>query len=263
MPPVPRTWADLLGEDEGVLRSQWALSVSVHAAARARWYEDLSLHRRAGLAACHGHGAAAWLSALATPGLTGTAIHGEAMRAAVRLWLGAPPRSVRAGAFCRCGAWVGADWWHFFGTCEVQTGRHNDLQNHAVRLLAAALRRSGLWADVAEERGLAGARALLRPDLTATCRTTGVQVWGDESFISPSQDELPDRVVAEPLRTVAADERERTKVRKYTPSLPVSTPPHAFTPVVWEACGRVGPMTAAWLRTALSVPGGRLLASPS
>ena len=142
-PPAPPTWAALLGEGDAPLRTQRELSLPVHAAARARLYEDLPLGQRASLAACHGHGAAAWLSALPTPGVTGTAIRGTAMRAAVRMWLGAPAYAGLGARVCSCEAALGAAGTHFFGTCEVQRGRHKRLQDHVVLLLAAALRRAG------------------------------------------------------------------------------------------------------------------------
>eukprot|EP00168_Porphyra_purpurea_P021060 TRINITY_DN916_c0_g1_i1.p2 TRINITY_DN916_c0_g1~~TRINITY_DN916_c0_g1_i1.p2 ORF type:complete len:352 (-),score=54.24 TRINITY_DN916_c0_g1_i1:105-1160(-) len=254
-PPVPPTWAGLLGEGDGGLRTQRELSLPVHAAARARLYEDLSLGQRASLAACHGHGAAAWLSALPTPGVGGTAISGVAMRAAVRVWLGAPPRSEPPGARCRCGATVDAGGRHFLGACEVQRGRHMRLHNHIVHLLAAALRHAAVWGDVAVEVGLDGACAALRPDVRATRLATGGVAWGDVSVASPFTRELAPRVVGAPLRAVAAETREAYKVSKYAPELPVTAPAHTFTPLVWEVCGRVGPQTAAWLRTALGVPG--------
>ena len=252
---MPPTWETLLGEEAGGLRSQRDLSLPVHAAARARLFEGLSPEARVRLAACHGHGAAAWLSALPTPGVTGTAISGVAMHAAVRLWLGAPPRSTPPGARCRCGAAVGVDGRHFLGTCAVQRGRHMRLHNHLVQLVAAALRRSGVWGSVVVEVGLDGARATLRPDLRATRTSTGGVAWGDVSVTSPFPTALVSRVAVAPLRAVAAETREAYKVSKYAPALPASNPPHSFTPLVWEVYGRVGPQTADWLRTALGVPG--------
>jgi len=241
------------------LRSQRDLSLPVHAAARARLFEGLSPEARVRLAACHGHGAAAWLSALPTPGVAGTAIHGAAMRTAVRLWLGAPPRSAPPPAWCSCRAAVTPDGCHFLGTCAVQRGRRQRLHNHIVHLLAAALRRTGAWGDVVVERGLDGARARLRPDLRATRLTTGVRTWGDVSVTWPSTDTFARRVEREPLRAVLAELRERDKVRKYASSLPAAPRPDAFTPLVWEVFGRMGPLTATWLREALGTPGGSLI----
>ena len=37
-------------------------------------------------------------------------------------------------------------------------------------------------------------------------------------------------------------------------ALPTSDPPHAFTPLAWEALGRIGPATDAWLNAALAGP---------
>jgi len=255
-PPVAPSWGDLLGKGEGVLWSQRDLSIPAHAAARARLFEGLPLEQRAGFAASHGHGAAAWLSALPTPGVTGTAVHGEAMRAATRVWLGGPPMAGLRGRVCSCGLAVGAAGSHFFGTCAVQRGRHKRLHNHVVLLLAAALRNSGMWGEVEVERGLDGNRLHLRPDLEATRLSSGVRTWGDVSFASPSADPFPARVARDPLRAVAAEAREAWKVGKYTSSLFVSTPPHALTPLVWESGGRMGPLTGSFLRDAMDTPGG-------
>eukprot|EP00168_Porphyra_purpurea_P021061 TRINITY_DN916_c0_g1_i3.p2 TRINITY_DN916_c0_g1~~TRINITY_DN916_c0_g1_i3.p2 ORF type:complete len:382 (-),score=39.89 TRINITY_DN916_c0_g1_i3:15-1160(-) len=254
-PPVPPTWAGLLGEGDGGLRTQRELSLPVHAAARARLYEDFSLSQRAALAACLGHGAAAWLSAMPSPRVTGTAIYGTAMRVAVRVWLGAPSRSDPPSARCRCGAAVDEGGFHFLGACVVQRDRHQLLHNHIVPLLAAALRQAGVWRAVAVEVGLDWARTALRPDLRATRVATCVVVWGDVSIASPFTPEFVPRVVGSPLRAVAAEAREAYKVSKYAPALFVTAPAQTFTPLVWEVFGRVGPQTAAWLRTALGVPG--------
>eukprot|EP00168_Porphyra_purpurea_P021062 TRINITY_DN916_c0_g1_i4.p2 TRINITY_DN916_c0_g1~~TRINITY_DN916_c0_g1_i4.p2 ORF type:complete len:273 (-),score=34.68 TRINITY_DN916_c0_g1_i4:487-1305(-) len=215
----------------------------------------MSLRQRSSLAACHGHGAAAWLAALPTPGVTGTAISGVAMRTTVRMWLGAPPRSDPPGARCRCDAAVDVGGLHFLGTCEVQFGRHVRLHNRNVHLLAAALRRAGVWGDVAVEVRLDGARADLRPDLRATRVATGSVAWGDASVASPFARRMAPWVVGAPLQAAAAETREAYKVSKYAPALFVTAPAQTFTPLVWEVFGRVGPQTAAWLRTALGVPG--------
>jgi len=110
-PYSPPTWQALLGGEARA--SQRDLSRPAHAGARARIYAELSLWRRAGMDACQGGGAALWLLALPTPGVTGTAIPGAAMRAAVRLWLGSPPRSVAPPPRCRCGRDADADGRHF------------------------------------------------------------------------------------------------------------------------------------------------------
>jgi len=126
-----------------VLRTKRDLSDPVHAAARARLYEDLFLSQRAGYALCHGHGASAWPAALPTPGVAGTAITGAAMRAAALMWLGALAYAGLAERICACGAALDAAGTHFYGTCDVQRGRHMRLPMHVVLLLAAALRRAG------------------------------------------------------------------------------------------------------------------------
>jgi len=201
---VAPSWGDLLGNGEGVLRTHQDLSLPAHAAARACLFAELNLQQRAAVAACHGHGASAWLAALPTPGLNGTGIHGVAMRAAARVWLGAPAHAGLRGRVCACGAAVGASGAHFLGTCVVQRGRHQRLHSHVVRLLAAALRRAGGWTDIAVEVGLDGVRDHLRPDLVATCTSTGVRTWGDVSFASPFADDIPARASIEPLRAVVA-----------------------------------------------------------
>jgi len=129
------------------------------------------------------------------------------------------------------------------------------LHNHLVQLVAAALRRAGVWATVVVGVGLDNARATLRPDLRATRVSTGGVAWGDVSVTSPFTPALASRVAVEPLRAVAAETREAYKVSKYAPALPASNPPHTFTPLVSEVYGRVGPQTADWLGTALGVPG--------
>ena len=125
--------------------------------------------------------------------------------------------------------------------------------------LAAALRRTGVWGDVVVERGLDGARALLRPDVRASRLSSGVRTWGDVSVTWPSTDTFARRVEREPLRAVLAELREREKVRKYASSLPAAPRPDAFTPLVWEVFGRMGPLTATWLREALGTPGGSMI----
>jgi len=80
------------------------------------------------------------------------------------------------GRVCTCGGSVGVAGAHFFGTSGVQRGRHKRLHDHVVLLLAAALRKSGMWGWVEVERGLDGARLRLRPDLVATRLSTGEPV---------------------------------------------------------------------------------------
>ena len=62
------------------------------------------------------------------------------------------------------------------------------------------------------------------------------------------------QVRAAPLRTAEAAAREATKRATYVPALPTSNTSHVITPLVWEALGRIGPATAAWLRAALAGP---------
>jgi len=111
----PATWRALLGGEARA--TQRELSRAAHAAVRARLYHQLSLWRRAEMAACQSGGAALWLLALPTPGVEGTTIAGAPMRVAVRLWLGAPPRSVQPSGRCRCARGVDAEGRHCMSTC--------------------------------------------------------------------------------------------------------------------------------------------------
>ena len=70
----------------------------------------------------------------------------------------------------------------------------------------------------------------------------------------PWPDAIAGQVRATPLRAVAAAAREARKRATYIPALPAGHPPHAFTPLVWEALGRIGPATDAWLAAALAGP---------
>jgi len=249
-PYSPPTWQSLLGGEARA--SQRDLSRPAHAAVRARIYAELSLWRRAGMAACQGGGAALWLSALPTPGLTGTAIHGAAMRASVRLWLGAPPRSVPPAPRCRCGRGADADGRHFLSACGEQTSLHTRLHHHLVHLVAEALRTSPSWSDVQVEAVVARGRGALRPDMRATHTASGVVVWGDASVSAPFTDAAVAMAAVAPLRAAAAVAREALKASKYDGALPATT--HTFTPLVWEAFGRIGPATSRWLRDSLGGP---------
>ncbi|GAB0498665.1 hypothetical protein MMPV_010011 [Pyropia vietnamensis] len=230
------TWGELLRLERGV--SQREFSLPAHAAARARLYEELTLHGRARLAACQGGGAGRWLAALPLPGPGGAAFSGDAMRVAVRLWLGVAPRSAPPGHRCRCGAEVDAEGRHFLGPCLALKRRATHLHTTIVKQVEGALGESAVWRDVVVEPELyPGAPESLRPDLRAT------------------RGELA-RVAAAPLAPLAAAKRERGKAAKYEAALPAATPPSEFAPLVWETFGRVGPATAAFLRSALGGPGG-------
>ena len=249
-PYSPHTWQALLGGEARA--SQRDLSRPAHAAARARIYAELSLWRRAGMAACQGGGAALWLSPLPTPGVTGTAIPGAAMRAAVRLWLGSPPRSVAPAPRSRCGRDADAEGRLFLSACSEQTGLHARLHHHMVHLVAEALRSWPSWTDVAVEVVVARCRGALRPDLRAKHSASGVVVWGDASVTAPFADANAAGAAAEPLRAKAAEAREAVKAAKYAGALPATT--HMLTPLVWEAFGRIGPATSRWLRDSLGGP---------
>jgi len=132
--------------------------------------------------------------------------------------------------------------------------RRAAVHHHIVALVAAALRRAPAWREVDVEVGLDGTSGDLRPDLRATAAATASVTWGDVSVAWPWPDAVAARVRTSPLRAVAAAEREAAKRAAYVPALPASDPPHAFTPLVWEALGRIGPATDAWLTAALAGP---------
>ena len=248
----PATWRALLG---GQARAtQRELSRAAHAAARARLYHELSLWRRAGMAACQGWGAALWLSALPTPGVDGTAIAGAPMRVAVRMWLGAAPRSVPSGGRCRCGRGADAEGRHFMSACLESAPLRARLHHHVVDLAVEALRAAPSWKDVVAESVLPASRGALRPELRATHAASGVVVWADASITTTFGERArPDAAVA-PLRPVAAVVREAAKVAKYAPALVGRGTTHTFTPLVWESYGRIVPATRRWLRDALGGP---------
>ncbi|GAB0498664.1 hypothetical protein MMPV_010010 [Pyropia vietnamensis] len=244
----PPRGGELLRLERGV--SQREFSLPAHAAARARLYEELTLHGRARLAACQGGGAGRWLAALPLPGPGGAAFSGDAMRVAVRLWLGVAPRSAPPGHRCRCGAEVDAEGRHFLGPCLA-------LKRRATHLHTTIVKQSAVWRDVVVEPELyPGAPESLRPDLRATRVTSGRRTWADVSLASPLEARELARVAAAPLAPLAAAKRERGKAAKYEAALPAATPPSEFAPLVWETFGRVGPATAAFLRSALGGPGG-------
>ena len=248
----PATWRALLGGEARA--TQRELSRAAHAAARARLYHELSLWRRAGMAACQGGGAALWLSALPTPGVEGTAIAGAPMRVAVRLWLGAPPRSVPPGGRCRCGRGADAEGRHFMSACLELAPLRARLHHHVVHLAVEALRAAPSWKDVVAEIALPASHGALRPDLRATHAASGVVVWADASITTPFYERaMPDAAVA-PLRPVTAAAREAAKVAKYAPALVGRGTTHTFTPLVLESYGRIGPATRRWLRDALGGP---------
>ncbi|GAB0498663.1 hypothetical protein MMPV_010009 [Pyropia vietnamensis] len=250
-----RDAAGLLAAPPG--RGPARFSLPAHAAARARLYEELTLHGRARLAACQGGGAGRWLAALPLPGPGGAAFSGDAMRVAVRLWLGVAPRSAPPGHRCRCGAEVDAEGRHFLGPCLALKRRATHLHTTIVKQVEGALGEAGVWRDVVVEPELyPGAPESLRPDLRATRVTSGRRTWADVSLASPLEARELARVAAAPLAPLAAAKRERGKAAKYEAALPAATPPSEFAPLVWETFGRVGPATAAFLRSALGGPGG-------
>ena len=247
------SWREMLGRN-GDHVAQRDLSLPARVARRARIYRELSLWGRAGMAACQGQRAALWFSALPAPGAGGRAIPSAAMRAAVRLWLGVAPRSASPAPRCRCGAYVDADGRHFHSACPLQELRRERLHHHIVGLLAAALRRAPDWEDVVVEAGLDDAHSVLRPDLRANHGTSGDVTWADASVAWPFAARLVAPVAGAPSRVVAREAREAAKSAKYSPCLPATATAHVYTPLVWEAFGRVAPATERWLTEAFRGP---------
>ncbi|KAK1867330.1 hypothetical protein I4F81_009837 [Pyropia yezoensis] len=211
--PTHLTWKDLLSLADA--RSQRDLSRPALAAAHARVYHTLSMHQRARMAACQGHMVALWLSALPTPGPHGTALTGDAMRVAVRLWLGAPPRSDPPAARCRCGADADSECRHFSGVCEELHGRRCALHLRIAHLLAGTFTRSTSWMEVVLEAELLPEdKNGLRPDVRAKRVSMGACAWADVSVASPFAARQLSRVTEEQLTPVAAIAREDKKVKK-------------------------------------------------
>jgi len=250
--PASLRWRQLLSAPEGA--TQRELSAPSHTARRARLYAGLSGWARTGLAAVQGGGAGPWLSAVPSDrGGRGT-IPGFALRVAARLWLCVPPRPQPPRSRCSRGATVDPAGRHFLATCSAQVARLTAVHYHVVGLVAAALRRAPPWGDVVVERHLYGSDGARRPDLRATESVTAAVTWGDVSMPWPWPDQVAPQVRAAPLRAVAAAAREATKRATFVPALPTSDAPHVFTPLFWEALGRIGPATAAWLRAAVAGP---------
>jgi len=143
---------------------------------------------------------------------------------------------------------------HFLTACRAQAARRTAVHHHIVALVAAALRRAPAWREVGVEVGLDGTGGDRRPDLRATAAATAAVTWGDVSVAWPWPDEVAAQLRTSPLRVVAAAAREAAKRAAYVPALPMTDPPHAFTPLVWEALGQIGPATDAWLKAALAGP---------
>jgi len=250
--PAALTWRRLLSAPAAV--TQRELSLPAHAARRPRLYAGLSGWARTGLAAVQGGRAALWLTAVPSDRGGRGHITGSAMRVAARLWLGARPRPDPPRPRCACGAAADPAGRHFLSACPSQVARRTAVHHHIVALVAAALRRALAWREVDVEVGLEGTGGDLRPDLRATAAATAAVTWGDVSVAWPWPDAVAARVRTSHLRAVAAAEREAAKRAAYVPALPTTDPPHAFTALVWEELGRVGPSTDAWLKAALAGP---------
>ena len=249
---APPSWRRLL--EAPATATQRDLSAAALEARRARVFADLSGWGRTGMAAVQGGRAALWLTAVPSAcGGRGT-IPGSAMRVAVRLWLGARPRPDPPRSRCSCGGVADAGGRHFLSFCPAQVARRTAVHHHIVSLVAAALRRAPRWGAVVAETPLDGSDGARRPDLRATDAATAAVTWADVSVAWPWPDAVAGQVRATPLRAVAAAAREARKRAIYVPALPAGHPPHTFTPLVWEALGRVGPATDAWLAAALAGP---------
>jgi len=195
-----------------------------------------------------------WLTAVPSDRGGRGHIPGSAMRVAARLWLSAPPRPDPPRPRCACGAPADPAGRHFLSACRAQVARRTAVHHHIEALVAATLRRAPAWREVVVEAGLDGTGGDLPPDLRATAAATAAVTWGDVSVAWPWPDAVAARVRTSPLLAVAAAELEAAKRAAYVPALPTTDPPHAFTPLVWEALGRVGPATDAWLKAALAGP---------
>ncbi|GAB0498770.1 hypothetical protein MMPV_010122 [Pyropia vietnamensis] len=205
------------------------------------------------MAACQGCGAARWLSALPTPGDGRHGLPAPAAGGRTSV-VGGAPRSVPPAPRCRCGRDADADGRHFLSACPEQSSGHVRLHHHIVHLVVEALRRTPSWGAVEAEAVVERGRGALRPDLRATHASSGAVVWADASVTAPFGPRTTAPTAASPLRAVAAEARERAKVAKYANALPGPPASHTFTPLVWEAYGRIGPATAKWLRGAMRGP---------
>jgi len=131
--------------------SQRDLSRPEHASARVRIYAERSLCRCSKVAACQGGGAALWLSALPTQGVTRMDTPGVAIRAAAQLCLGTLPRSVTAAPHGKCGCFEDSEGCHYISTWGEQTSLHIKLHHNLVHLVAEALHSSPAWGDASVE----------------------------------------------------------------------------------------------------------------
>ena len=249
---APLPWRRLLTADTAATQPDQSLAADEER--RAGVFSDLPGWGRTGLAVVQGGRAALWLTAVPSAcGGRGT-IPGSAMRVAARLWLGARPRPEPPRARCSCGAATDAGGRHFLSFCPAQVGWRTAVHDHIVSLVAAALRRAPRWGTAVVEAPLDGSGGARRPDLRATDATTAAFTWADVSVAWPWPDAVASQVRATPLRALAAAACEARKRATHVPALPVTDPPHAFAPIVWEALGRIGPVTDAWVAAALAGP---------
>jgi len=216
-------------------------------------WAPLSLAARARWAACCGHGSGLWLNRLPCGGPLGGAMKGAEMVAAVRLWVGIAPVPQASARECRCGALADPLGSHWFGGCPrsvpLRTFRHTEVLHRVATVLRADPRWTGVVAEPPLPTG--SQSTALRPDLRATRVASGAPLWGDVSVVAATAAIHVSRTAGSPRVPGAARVREAEKVGKYTPYLLAGDPPHTFTPLVWEASGRVGPATASFLASAL------------
>jgi len=223
---ISNTWRALLDAPTRLMQLQLANAAHL-AAARAMW-APLPMSARARWAAGCGPGSGLWLNRLSCGGSRGGALAGPEMAAAVRLWLGGTPIPQACARECRR------------GTLADRT--------EVLQRVAAALRVDPRWTGVVAEPPLpVGTQApALRPDLRATRVSSGAPLWGDVSVAASTAAAHVSGKVSSPRMLGAAWVREAEQVGNYTPHLPAGDPPHTFTPLVWEACGRVGPDTGSF-----------------
>ena len=248
---VPDSWGAMLAAPTRLTQRQ--LAQAAHLAAARGMRASLSLAARARWAACCGHGSGLWLNRLPCCGRLGGAMKGAEMVVAVRLWLGISAVTHASARECRCGEIVDALGSHWLGGCPRSVPLRSFRHKEVLQRVATVLRVDPRWTgDVAEPPLPAGEQSpALRPDLRATSVASGAPLWGDVSVVAATAAVHVSRTAGSPRVPGAARVRETEKVGKYTPYLPAGDPPHTFTPLVWEASGRVGPATASFLALAL------------
>jgi len=178
---------------------------------------------------------------------------GAEMVAAVRLWVGIAPVPQASARECRCGVLVDPLGSHWLGRCPrsvpLRTFRHTEVLQRVATVLRADPRWTGVVAEPPPPTGEQS--TALRPNLRATRVSSGAPLWGEVSVVAATAAIHVSRTKGSPRVPGAARVRQAEKVGEYTPYLHAGDPPHTFTPLVWEARGRVGPATASFLASAL------------